>query len=481
MELSERNKLELQKEIFADLFRNRIVTRGDDFRDIEIQARRLSDGSVLIKTQYPDYTGILDEKTREMQVTIDKQGGMFYQVEGRAVAGYYSQENPMFPPRDQQAKLETHMMLGRSFENVNIVYYLGTSSVGDGSKSYDYDVDGGKVSFSTDDGKTYNVWANFGSGAQLLNTKVKHEDLLDFRLDINNLKADYAEVSAKKEKEIKEDVDVVIPREEASLERGASKYSVANPTPLQTLVMWTELESKLKPQFGRDPYSIGEFSGYKCVAKVKTCGFGSTGAEYKPKMGVDEAFDLMVVHIDYQRESLRGQIGGKYFDKLLPREQDALTSLGYNTGRVGDGLVGLVQDYAKNPTRENQEKVCDKIEEYCKYRPSPGADRIVASGLQTRRQLETAVFKGEIDGISDAMFRWLGAPTEKTRHQFEEFCNPKDAQNGVEMPGHDLIKVGDDLKGQQVAEYNGSNGQIPQDVMDAALAQAQANAANGLT
>jgi GH24 family phage-related lysozyme (muramidase) len=266
-----------------------------------------------------------------------------------------------------------------------------------------------------------------------------------------------------------------------------SKGTVRNPTPLQTLVMWTELQEGLKEKFAKDPYSIGEFKGYLCDAKVKTCGFGSTGAEYRQTMSVNEAFAAMDKHIDYQRASLRSQVGGEAFDKLAPREQDALTSLGYNTGRIGDGLVNLVREYADNPSDANQDKVCDKIMEYCKYRPSKGAELQVASGLQDRRSIEVALFKGEIDELSDRQLAWLVPHSikDQTRADFKEYYDNEGAGNrpvakNDEFSNKETGKISDELKQQGMSEYAGTNAYLPQEVMDSALARAQNRASNNL-
>lgn len=248
--------------------------------------------------------------------------------------------------------------------------------------------------------------------------------------------------------------------------RHNANNSVLNPTPLQMLVMWTELEPELKAKFAQNPYSIGDFEGYRCAANKLTCGFGSTGAEYQSRMTVDDAFSAMNKHIDFQRASLRKQIGGEHFDKLLPREQDALTSLGYNTGRIGDGLVYLVREYANNPNDESRDKVTDKMMEYCKYRPSKGAPLQVASGLESRRKFEVAVFTGEIDELPQKSLHWLVPHSigEETREQLKEFCNSEDNNRNS-------AAISNELKQQGVSDK--INGYLPQEVIDAALVQAQ--------
>ena len=322
--------------------------------------------------------------------------------------------------RDNLAELCESVIVGKN------VKFQSITNHDDGSLSINFKVNGDRVSFSRAGEGNFNVWANFGDGAHHTGKSFSLKDVDGFKFDVEKAKAEYQAKNAKEVENIPKDrLDkLATPREH-------QKYSVTNPTPLQMLVMWTELEPDLKKDFANNPYSIGGFKGYKCPAGVPTCGFGSTGAEYKAKMGVDAAFAAMNEHIDFQRSNIREQVGEKYFDKLLPREQDALTSLGYNTGSIGEGLVSLVQKYANNPSENNRGQVTDKILEYCQYRPTKGAEPQVSDGLLNRREFEVAIFKGQIDSLSSKDLQWLvpASIESKTRQQLERFCdasNPKE-------------------------------------------------------
>lgn len=412
-------------------------------------------------------------------------------------------------PQNLPALLQ-NTIIGKDIE------YRGVSKNGE-TKSYDFTVDGSPLSYATIDNQEFNIWANWGDGAKFTGESFKASEVSTSKFDIEVMKTAYnrQKVTEIQQRDVQRlptnglsyDISmenmISIKRVGRADHSWGRKYTGSEDEVIEACVFAAK-EARLNPdhlasfiehESGFNPnrvsptgaVGLGQFTKGTWEDMAHNYPVYRDGNRYK---GLESAYPEFNWGIGNRDEIVQNALATAHYmsynitgkaEEISMMKSDLVSDSRSSKGNIPhvydvERTVGYI---AHNIGPTGARRFFDQYEKNCDTLCS-GKSLVVNNPINYTIQGTPISHKDAYDRIDSHMNRSLQKAKDRG-------YDPDRAYNSIEQSrdfsnnkfsGMDKGNDGQKLADNGVAQTNGETGLIPQEVMDHALAQAQAKSAS---